>query len=94
MRDDSGGAAQKAKLARTMQIVWTILIAVFVVIITFRLYGWANGTDNLRGILSPLGMIFIGAGAIIRPRNPNLSYVFTGIALVLVISGLILMFVD
>ncbi len=91
--NDSDEAAQKAKSARTMQIVWTILIAVFAVIIAFRIYGWASGTDNLRGILSPLGMIFVGAGAITRPRNRNLSYVLTGIALVLVISGLILMFV-
>ena len=93
MTNDSDEAAQTAKSARTIQVIWTILMAVFAVIVALRLYAWANGTDNLRAILSPLGMIFVGAGAIIRPRNRNLSYVLTGIALVLVISGLILMFV-
>ena len=93
MTNDSNETAQKAKSARTMDVLWTILMVVFAGIIAFRLYGWANGTDNLRGVLSPLGMIFVGAGAILRPRNRNLSYVFTGIALVLVVSGLILMFV-
>lgn len=93
MTNDTDEAARKAKSARTLQIIWTILIVVFAVITAIRLYGWANGTDNLRGILSPLGMIFVGAGALIRPRNQMLSYVFTGIALVLVISGLILMFI-
>lgn len=93
MTNDSGETAQKAKAARTMDIVWAMLIVVFLVIIAFRLYGWANGTDNLRGILSPLGMIFVGAGAILRPRQPKLSYVLTGIALILVFSGLLLMFV-
>ncbi|HEX8639101.1 MAG TPA: hypothetical protein VF692_13615 [Pyrinomonadaceae bacterium] len=93
MTNDSNETAQKAKSAQTMQVLWSILMAVFAGIIAFRLYGWANGTDNLRGILSPLGMIFVGAGAILRPRNPGLSYVLTGIALILVISGLILMFV-
>ena len=70
-----------------------ILIAVFAVIILLRLYDWSNGRDNGRGILSPLGMIFVAAGALIRPRNRQLSYIFTGITLVLVISGLILMLV-
>ena len=93
MTGDSNETVQNAKTARTMQVVWAVLIAVFLVIIAFRLYGWANGTDNLRGVLSPLGMIFVGAGAILRPYKRNLSYVLTGIALILVISGLILMFV-
>lgn len=83
----------KNKTMRTMRIIWKILIAVFVVIVVWRFYEWSIGRDNLRGILSPLGMIFVGLGAITRPRNRNLSYVFTGIALVLVVTGLILMFV-
>lgn len=81
------------KTMRTMRVVWSILMAVFAALVLWRLYEWSNGRDNLRGILSPLGMIFVGAGAIIRPRNRNLSYVFTGIALVLVFTGLALMLV-
>ena len=93
MTNETDDAAQKAKSARTIQVIWTILIAAFAVVIVFNFYNWTQGKENLRGILSPLGMIFVGAGAIIRPRNPKLSYVFTGIALVLVVSGLILMFI-
>lgn len=83
----------KNKTMRTMRVIWMILTAVFAAIVLWRLYQWSNGQDNLRGILSSLGMIFVGLGAIVRPRNRTLSYVFTGIALVLVITGLILMFI-
>jgi UDP-N-acetylmuramyl pentapeptide phosphotransferase/UDP-N-acetylglucosamine-1-phosphate transferase len=93
MTNETENAAQKANSNRTVQTIWTILIVVFAVVIVLNLYNWTQGKENLRGILSPLGMIFVGAGAIIRPRNPKLSYVFTGIALVLVLTGLILMFV-
>ncbi len=83
----------KNKTMRTMRVVWMVLIVVFTAFVFLRLYSWSNGRENLRGILSPLGMIFVGLGAIIRPRNRMLSYVFTGVALVLVISGLVLMLV-
>jgi len=78
---------------RTMRLVWTILTAVFALIVLWRLYDWSNGRENLRGILSPMGMIFVGLGALIRPRNRNLSFVFTGIALILVFTGLALMLI-
>ncbi len=83
----------KNKTMKTMRIIWMILIAVFAALVLFRLYSWSKGEDNLRGLLSPLGMVFVGLGAIIRPRNRMLSYVFTGIALVLVITGLALMLI-
>ena len=76
-----------------MRVIWVILAVVFTGIVLFDLYLWSNGKENLRGILPPFGMIFVGLGAIIRPRNRSLSYVFTGIALVLVIAGLILMII-
>lgn len=91
--NDAEANSDKNKNIRTMRIIWKILICVFAGIVLFDLYRWANGQENLRGLFSPLGMIFVGIGAIIRPRNRNLSYVFTGIALVLVITGLILMLV-
>lgn len=83
----------KNKTMQTMSVVWKILIVVFAAIVAWRLYQWSIGQDNLRGILSPLGMIFVGLGAIIRPRNRNLSYIFTGVALILVFTGLALMFI-
>lgn len=76
-----------------MRVIWMILVVVFGAFILFRLYLWSNGRENFRGLLSPLGMVFVGLGAIIRPRNRMLSYVFTGIALVLVITGLALMLI-
>ena len=85
--------AKKAKAVQTMRIVWIILIAVFAVIAVWRIYDWSRGQDNLRGVLSPFGMIFLGIGAIMRPQNAKLSYVFTGIALVLVFTSLILLFI-
>ena len=91
--DNLDAAAKKAKLEQTMRVIWTILIAIFAVIAAWRLYDWSRGQDNLRGVLSPFGMIFLGIGAIVRPRNARLSYVFTGIALILVIASLILLFI-
>lgn len=91
--DDLDENPKNAKMLQTMRIIWMILIAVFAAVVLWRLYDWSNGQDNLRGVLSPLGMIFVGAGALIRPRNKMLSYIFTGIAMILVISGLVLLFI-
>ena len=91
--DNLDETSKKAKATQTMRVIWIILIAVFSVIFLWRLYDWSNGRDSLRGIMSSFGMIFVGIGALIRPRNRNLSYVFTGIALVLVITSLILMLI-
>ena len=85
--------AKKAKQIQTMRVIWIILLAVFTVIAVWHLYDWSRGRDNFRGALSPFGMIFLGIGALVRPKNRQLSYVFTGIAMILVFTGLILMFV-
>lgn len=90
---NTGEDSNKNKTMKTMRIIWMILTAVFAAIILWRLYQWSNGQDNLRGILSSFGMVFVGLGAIIRPRNRTISYVFTGIALVLVFTGLALMLI-
>lgn len=84
---------KKAKAEKMMRIIWIVLIAIFSVLALWRVYDWSRGQDNLRGVLSPFGMIFLGIGAIIRPQNARLSYVFTGIALVLVFASLILLFI-
>jgi hypothetical protein len=78
---------------RTLHKIWMVLIPFFLLIIIWRLYNWSNGQENFVGVLPPLGMIFVGMGTLIRPRNRNLSFLFTGIAMVLVITALILMFV-
>lgn len=91
--NNTDDAAQKAKVARMLRIIWIILIAVFAVVIIFHLYGWSQGRETLRSILSPLGLIFAGAGALVRPRNRMLSFILTGIALFLVFTALVLMII-
>lgn len=85
--------AKNAKAWKTMRFIWMILIAIFALLAVWRLYDWSRGQDNLRGVMSPFGMLFLGIGAIIRPQNAKLSYVFTGIALFLVFTSLILLFI-
>lgn len=84
--------SKAAKINNTMRVVWIILVTVFAAVILWRVYTWSNGQGNLRDILSPLGMIFIGLGIIVRPYNKILSYSMTGIAAILVITGLVLAF--
>jgi len=84
--------SKNAKITNTMRTIWIVLITVFVAVILWRVYEWSNGQGNLRDILSPLGMIFIGLGIIVRPQNKVLSYSMTGIAAILVITGLVLAF--
>ncbi len=75
-----------------MRNIWMVLITIFVAVILWSVYKWSNGQGNLRNILSPLGMIFIGLGIIVRPYNRVLSYSMTGIAAILVLTGLVLAF--
>ena len=93
MDNDSSDVAKKEKLLRTARIVWSILIVAFGIVVLLRLYSWSQGKDDLHEILSPLGMIFLGLSTIVGSRNKNLSRVLLAIALVLVISGLITIFV-
>lgn len=86
-------AAKNEKTMRTLRVVWLILIPVFAAIILLDLYEWSQGKDELRHILAPVGMLFVGAASLIRPRNKNLATVFVTIALVLVVGGLIAMLV-
>jgi len=85
--------AKKAKAAQTMRVIWMILIAVGTVLTLSELYDWSRGHENLRRVMSPLAVVIIGISALIRPRNKQLSYVLTGIAMIMVVTNLILMFV-
>ncbi len=91
--DNLDADAKKAKAVQTMRVIWMILIVVFAVIALFQLYDWSRGQDSLRHVMSPLAMIILGISALIRPRNKQLSYVLTGIAIIIVVTNLILMFV-
>lgn len=94
---DSFGTSEaelkKAKSYRAMKIIWTILIAVFSVIIVIRLYEWSQGKDNFRGILAPIGLVFVGAGVLVRRRNPVMGNILSGIAIVIVLTALVLMLI-
>ncbi len=90
---DAAVAEKKEKIARTMRVIWSILIVIFGFLLLFRLYDWSRGGDGLRHILSPLGMIFVGLANIFGARNKNLRIVLTAIAMILVVSALITLFV-
>ena len=90
--DNSDENSKAAKINNTMRNIWIVLIIVFVAVILWSVYKWSNGQGNLRNILSPLGMIFIGLGIIVRPHNRVLSYSMTGVAAILVVTGLVLAF--
>ncbi len=89
MNNEPNNVAKKEKLLRTVRIIWSMLSAVFALIVLWRLYNWSQGKDGWHEILSPLGMVFVGLGTIIGSRNKNLSYVLLAIAVILVISGLV-----
>lgn len=91
--DNSDELAKRAKLEKTLRAIWTVLLVVFALLIVFDFYQWTQGKGNLRSILSPFGFIFLGAAMLIRPRNAMLANVLTGIAIVIVVTGLILMII-
>ena len=92
--DNTTGTGEKdLNKNKTIQTIWTILIVVFAGLVLWYLYQWQTAGASLRQILSPLGMVFVGLGVITRSRNRRVSVIFTSIALVLVLSGLALMFV-
>ncbi|MDQ3131454.1 MAG: hypothetical protein M3Q99_11930 [Acidobacteriota bacterium] len=84
---------KKAKTARTIRIVWMILIALFGAVILWNLYNYTNGKDNLRSILSPLGMVFLGIASLLDDRSKTLKSILLGVAMILVITGLVLVIV-
>jgi cytochrome oxidase assembly protein ShyY1 len=85
--------AQKAKAMKTMRVVWMILIAVCTVLTLFDLYEWSHGHENLRRVMTPLALVIIGISNLIRPRNKHLSYVLTGIAIIIALTNLALMII-
>jgi hypothetical protein len=92
--DNFNQTSKQEKNMRTIRIIWIILIAFFSLIILLRVYNWSKGQDDFRGILSPLGMIFLGFSQIVGRENKPLYYIFLGIAMVLVFGGLLLLFIN
>lgn len=91
MEESSEEKAQEKENMPTLAIkAWYVLIPIFALIILWRLYDWSRGEDHLSGILSPLGMIFIGLATITGTRNPPVYYLFLALGSISVIAGLIL----
>ncbi|MFN2411620.1 MAG: hypothetical protein ABR535_00990 [Pyrinomonadaceae bacterium] len=59
----------KAKIEGLARKMWFVLVAIFALLILWRLYEWTNGRANIYGILPPLGMILLGASTIVGPTN-------------------------
>ena len=91
--DNPEDSSKKFFNTRSLRILWMILIPIFALVIILRLYNWSKGKDDFYGILAPLGMIFVGLSQIAGTRNKALSYALTGIAMVLVIAGLVMLII-
>lgn len=74
---------------RKLRIVWSILTLIFVGVVLLHLHEWSQGTESWHEMLSPLGMVFLGAAILFGAKNKNLYRVLIGIALILVVTGLI-----
>ena len=85
---------KKAKTLQMVRTVWMILVPLFAAIILWRLYNYANGKDNLSGILSPLGLMLIGIASILSERYKMLRTILIAVAMILVVSALVLLFVN
>jgi hypothetical protein len=85
---------KKEQQMRKLRPLWMVLIAGFTIVILLNLYNWSQGDGNLRGIVAPLGMIFLGLMTLTSPRNKALSYIFLVIAATLVITGLVMAIID
>ncbi len=84
---------EKLKKLNTVRKIWMFLLPVFVAIVLFQLYRWSQNDGNLRGILSPAGMVFIGMAILTERYNKILSYIFIAIGLIIVIWGVVAMII-
>ncbi len=84
---------KQEKVLKTARTIWMILIPIFAALVLFNLYNWTRGKDNLSGILSPLGMTFVGLASITGSRNKPLSYIFLVLGMIAVIGGLATAFI-
>ncbi len=82
-------ATPKRNRTTGFHVIWLILIPVFATVILLNLYRWNTDQKELWGILAPLGMIFIGLRQIFGDRNKTMSHVFSALALILIMSGLV-----
>lgn len=72
---------------------WLVLIPIFALLVLFMLYNWSQGKGSLTSIFSPLALMFVGLSTIFSTKNKVLQYIFLGLGMILVVTGLIFLIV-
>jgi hypothetical protein len=85
-----GADDKAAKRERTLRVFWMMLTGIFFAVIVLRILNWMRDGGDLYGILSPLGMIFVGLTQMRVTNNKVLQTILLAVAVVLVIAGLVL----
>ena len=67
-------AEKKERKLETARKIWMILTPVFAVIALLSFYNWTQGSSP-SGLLSQLGMVFLGLSMIAGKRNKTLNYI-------------------
>lgn len=84
---------KKARQVEMARKVWLVLTPLFAVLVLFMLYNWSRGNGSLTSIFSPLALMFIGLSTLVAAKSKALQYVFLAAGMILVVTGLILLFV-
>ncbi len=90
MTEKSEADAKAQKREKTLRVFWMMLIGVFFAVIVLRVMNWLRDGGDLYGILSPLGMVFVGLVQMRITNNKVLQTILLVVAVVLVFSGLAL----
>lgn len=85
---------KKAKMMRTLRYIWMVLIPLFGIILLLNLYNWKYNNNSLSGIFSPLTFIFLGLASIVGKEKKALHYIFLGIAIISLLAGITLLFIN
>lgn len=85
--------AKTLKREKMLRVFWLLMIVVFFAVIVLRVMNWLRaGGGDLYGILSPLGMIFVGLVRIRVTSNKTLQMILLAVGLVLVAVSLVTAF--
>ncbi|HXG86196.1 MAG TPA: hypothetical protein VNI84_19405 [Pyrinomonadaceae bacterium] len=90
MTGNSGVDEKTAKTARTMRVFWMVLIGIFFAVIVLRVLNWIRDGGDLYGILSPLGMIFVGLVQMRVTSNKAMQTTLLVAGMVFVLAGLVM----
>lgn len=91
--ENSQADAKAIKREKTWRVFWMMLIGVFFAVIVLRVMNWLRDGGELYGILSPLGMIFVGLVQMRVTNNKTLQIILLAVAMTLVLAGLAMAFI-